>query len=84
MKIRYRDLNENYLFLEIYDNKWKYGIVNRQTGEEYIPPVCSNIQYYKNANLIVLSFDSQKVLFHLRDLDNYVETLKIENEDLPF
>lgn len=80
MDYLYRPLNDNYLISELYSDGWKYGIVDKRTGVEYIAPVCNFIRYNEKSKLLEFEIHSKlkywKCICHIADFDKFVANQK--------
>lgn len=76
MDYSYRPLNDNYLISEVYSDGWKYGIVDKCTGVEYIAPVCNSIHYNVRSKLLIFEINSKskcwQCICHIDDFDSFV------------
>lgn len=83
MEYTYRKLNHNYLISEIFSNGWKYGIVDKNTGVEYIAPICNFIRYHEDAQLLEFEIESKSkywhILCHINKFDEFVAKQNIIN-----
>lgn len=83
MEYTYRKLNDKYLISELFSDGWKYGIVDKCTGVEYIAPICNFIKYHEKSHLLEFEIASEPkywhVLCHIYEFDEYVARLNSKN-----
>ncbi len=76
MDYSYRPLNDKYLISEVYSDGWKYGIVDKCTGVEYVAPVCNSIHYNVKSKLLIFGINSKskywQCICHINDFDSFV------------
>ena len=76
MDIYRHDEYGKYVIIKVLsNNEWKYGIVDKYNGKEYIALICDWIAFHKNSKLIEFSIEQHSALCHIKDFEKYTSTL---------